>query len=111
MPVAPRPGPPEDPTPLARWDDDASSDPALVWWAQLDHRYLVEVIRTSGGEVAALHIWDHPAGDRLVAEHRVHLADDAESGPTIEDVVAWQRLAVETVDGATDHPKHKEKRS
>jgi hypothetical protein len=85
------------PTPIARWDDDASAD-GLVWWAQLDERYLVEVLREAPDR-AALRIFDHADGDRLLASHPVVLTGDGRSGPAIGDVVAWQRLAIETVDG------------
>jgi hypothetical protein len=54
MPTTPDPSlePPEHP--LARWDDDDATHPALVWWAQLDGRYLVEVTRTPPADSAVL---------------------------------------------------------
>ena len=91
------PAPPS--TPLARWDEPESSHPDLVWWAQLDHRYLVEAVRTETPGRADLRIFDHDHGDALVAGHDVALTGATASGPCIGDVVAWQRLAIATVDG------------
>lgn len=87
------------PTPLARWDDDSSSHPDLIWWAQLDQRYLVEAVRAGTPGRADLRIYDHEHGSALVARHPVALEGDATYGPSIGDVVAWQRLATTTVDG------------
>lgn len=87
------------PSPLARWDDPDSSHPDLVWWAQLDRRYLVEAVRAGTPGRADLRIFDHERGSALVATHPVALEGDATYGPSVGDVVAWQRLATATVDG------------
>jgi hypothetical protein len=84
---------------LADWENDTCAHPRLVWWAQLDRRFLVEVDRARGlpgrGE---LRIFDHQAGDRELLRERVPLAHDAAFGPDLADVVAWQVRAVRFVD-------------
>ena len=99
MPEPRRSDPPQTPAPLARWDDDGSAHPDLVWWAQLDERYLVEAVRAGTPGRADLRIYDHLRADALVASHPVAMTGDATFGPSLGDIVAWQRLAIATVDG------------
>jgi hypothetical protein len=85
--------------PLAIWDDDDCSHPRLVWWAQLDGRYLVEVARSAGpGCRAHLRLFDHDRDDLPLSDQVVELADDAMHGPAVEDVAAWQATAIGLVD-------------
>lgn len=101
----PRHRQPDRPLPLAHWDSEDPPAPGLVWWAQLDGRYLVEVVRNAGSAGCDLRILDHSRGDLLLADQPVALSGDSSCGPAIDDVVAWQRLAIEIVDGrrSADH--------
>jgi hypothetical protein len=87
------------PSPIARWNSPDRGNAHLIWWAQLDDRYLVEVIRATQIDEAEIRVWDHDAALALIHRQRVGLVDNAEFGPAIEDVVAWQRAAVAAVDG------------
>lgn len=85
--------------PLATWEDDDCSHPQLVWWAQLDGRFLVEVVRSAGGAShARLRLFDHDQDDLPLSDQAVELADDATHGPAVEDVAAWQATAIAVVD-------------
>jgi hypothetical protein len=78
-------------------------DPLLVWWSQLDGRYLVEVVRDDPERpTATLRIFDHLEADLLVVDQPVLLTYGAAFGPDIADVADWQRRAIEIVDGDAD---------
>jgi len=86
--------------PLARTDEPEWTSPALVWWAVLDERYLVEVVRVSGSDDRALlRVFDSANEDRQLMREEILLAAGARFGPDIADVAAWQEAAMTLVDG------------
>jgi hypothetical protein len=88
--------------PMARWDQPDWVDPMLVWWAVLDERYLVEVVRAR--DSGQLRLFDHQRADHVLFCSEVGLVGDAQFGPDIADVAAWQATAIAVVDAADqDH--------
>ena len=84
------------------WDSpDGAQHYGIVWWAKLDHRYLLEVRRTGPG-TAKLLVFDHQKEDREIASWDVGLAYDAKFGPDVDDVMTWQEMAATFVDDQYD---------
>lgn len=85
--------------PLSAWGSDASDDPALVWVAKLDDRFLCEVQRLRNtSRRGVLCIFDHAESDRLLGWREVGLSYGAEFGPDVGDVALWQGMATAHID-------------
>jgi hypothetical protein len=90
-------------TPLAKWDDRSPELGRLVWVAQLDGRYQIEVQRVDGADLpAVLAIFDHDQDMSLVRSWPVGLAFDARFGPDVEDVMLWQKLVEAQIDSGEE---------
>jgi hypothetical protein len=87
----------DETNPLANWDDEQSSHPELVWWSRLDNKYQIEVHR-KGERAARLVIFDHSNNDKMLKGFDVGLSYGAIFGPDIDDVSAWQDMAVNFID-------------
>lgn len=73
-----------------------------VWHGLLDNRYLIRVVRApddTTGYKGLLTITDR-GGEKEVEMHRqeVGLAYGAQFGPDVDDVAAWQEIAIKVVD-------------
>lgn len=71
--------------------------PGLVWSAELDNRYIVEVQRVDEN-TGILYIFDHQDGDRQIHEEKTILMYGAQFGPDVENVGQWEERGVEVVD-------------
>lgn len=82
------------------WDTSKDSPlPAgLVWWAQVDGRWQVEVHRAENG--AHLCIYDRQKAMQLALREPVALAYGAIFGPDVEDVNGWMDRAEEFIDAS-----------
>jgi hypothetical protein len=83
--------------PFAKWDDNNSEHPELVWWSRLDGRYQVEVQRT-GSHTAELVVYDHQDNDKELMREAVGLSYGAQFGPDVSDVAFWQQKSMDFVD-------------
>lgn len=88
--------------PLAKWDDDNSSHPKLVWWSRLDDRYQIEVQRvgegSENGYSGTLVVFDHLDNSKKLLSEQVGLAYGAAFGPDIDDVSTWQERVISFID-------------
>jgi len=83
-----------DDCPMVAWNAPAADHAIVIWWAQLDERYLVEVRRSLRDEhVGRLVMFDHCRGDVLVHDDAVLLRLGASYGPSVEDLEDWQGRA------------------
>ncbi len=71
-----------------------SQNPDVVWTAELDGKYTVEVLRT-GPRSGNFRIRE---GERLIHERPTGLSYGAQFGPDVDDVATWQDWAVEVID-------------
>jgi len=68
--------------------------PDVVWTAELDGKYTVEVLRTD-----AYHgTFRIREGEKLIHERPTGLAYGATFGPDVSDVATWQDWAIEVID-------------
>lgn len=85
--------------PLAPWGNSYSFGevPNLIWYAELDQRYQVEVHRTSP-DTGNLYIFDHEDNAKQLMELGVNLSYGAQFGPDLADVQQWERIVIEFID-------------
>ena len=86
-----------------RWNTPARDHRIVVWWAQLDERYLVEV-RRAGEYRGVLLLFDHDRDDQFVYAESVQLRLGARIGPSIEDLSDWEGRAERFVDATHGTP-------
>jgi hypothetical protein len=84
--------------PLARWDAPSRPQPPLLWSAQLDDRWLVEV-RATGAARGVLLLFDRACSFRLSHTEPVALRLGAAHGPSVDDLDDWQARSVAWADG------------
>jgi hypothetical protein len=96
--------------PKTPWDSknrDFPDIPGLVWNAQFDERYLVEVQRPDPKDLSKLKtdayfgyllLFDHQKEDGLIFSEVVHFAYGALFGPDIDNVSEWQEKIADFVD-------------
>lgn len=87
--------------PLADWDEldntNATVPEKIVWGAQLDGRYQIEIQRIDNA-TASLCIFDHQDGMKELKCWDVTLSYGAMFGPDIDDVSQWMDMAADFVD-------------
>lgn len=71
---------------------------SIVWTATLDQRYEITVLRTDPYQ-GKLVIKDMADSNKELFTKQVGLAYDALFGPDVDDVMTWQELAANYIDG------------
>lgn len=90
--------------PLAPWNDDGNFiHEKLVWLAQLDNRYQVEVHHT-GENTGNLYIFDHEDNNKELVCFPVNLSNGTASGADIANVEEWMQMSENFVDGKNKDP-------
>jgi hypothetical protein len=87
--------------PISKWDDkEVNYDAGVVWVAQLDGRYLCEVVRIGENKDREGHlcVFDREKGMECVYDEIVGLAYGAQFGPDVDDVALWEDKIMAFVD-------------